>query len=102
VGAQVLWAHFNPVVFPEPQQFRPERFLERSYTPVEFMPFGGGIRRCIGAALAMYQMKLMLSTLLTTFDLAPANQQPIRYAQGAGSLEPMTPIKLLVRARRAS
>ena len=102
VGAQVLWAHFNPVIFPDPQQFRPERFLERSYTPVEFMPFGGGIRRCIGAALAMYQMKLMLSTLLTTFDLAPANQQPIRYAQGAGSLEPMTPIKLLVRSRRAS
>lgn len=49
----------------------------------------------------MYQMKLMLATLLTKFALAPANQQPIRYAQGAGSLEPMTPIKLLVKSRRA-
>ncbi len=50
--------------FPEPEQFRPERFLERHYGIREFIPFGGGVRRCIGAHFAVYQIKIMLAELL--------------------------------------
>jgi cytochrome P450 len=62
-------AHFDPAVFPEPQQFRPDRFLEGRFTPFEFFPFGGGARRCIGAAFAMYEMKLVLVEVLRAGQL---------------------------------
>lgn len=50
--------------FPEPKQFRPERFLEQCYSAKEFIPFGGGVRRCLGANFAMHQMKIILAALL--------------------------------------
>jgi cytochrome P450 len=56
-----------------PQTFRPERFLERKFSPFEFVAFGGGTRRCIGAAFAMYEMKLVAQEILSHCELAPAN-----------------------------
>ena len=57
--------HHREDLYPNPKQFVPERFLERKYTPYEFMPFGGGNRLCIGYALAMLEMKLVLATILS-------------------------------------
>ncbi|MDC0743934.1 cytochrome P450 [Polyangium mundeleinium] len=76
VFAQIIWAHHDPAVFPESEVFRPERFLERTYSPFEFLPFGGGNRRCIGAAFALYEMKLVLGTLLRrySFELVSRSQ----------------------------
>ena len=62
--------HQRPDIYPEPKQFRPERFLERQFAPHEFLPFGGGHRRCIGSALAMMELKLSVATLLHDFELA--------------------------------
>jgi cytochrome P450 len=56
--------HRHPVLYPEPDAFKPERWLARKFTPFEFIPFGGGIRRCIGAAFALYEMKLVLAAIL--------------------------------------
>ncbi|MEY3273035.1 MAG: hypothetical protein RLZZ341_1936, partial [Pseudomonadota bacterium] len=56
--------HERPELYPDPQRFDPQRFLRRSFGPGEFLPFGGGARRCIGAALAVYEMKLILAALL--------------------------------------
>jgi cytochrome P450 family 135 len=60
----------NPSVYDEPEEFRPERFLERAPETFSWIPFGGGIRRCIGASFATLEMKLMLQTMLS--ELAPS------------------------------
>lgn len=62
--------HHHPDLYPEPEAFRPQRFLDRRYRPWEYLPFGGGTRRCIGAALATYEMKLVLGTVLRRLALA--------------------------------
>ena len=51
-------------IYPDPDQFRPERFLERSYGPFEFLPFGGSHRRCLGAALSDFEMRIALATIV--------------------------------------
>jgi cytochrome P450 family 135 len=60
----------NPRVYEMPDEFRPERFLENSPETFSWIPFGGGIRRCIGASFATLEMKLMLSTMLS--ELQPS------------------------------
>ena len=61
--------HQHPDVYKQPKEFNPERFLENTYSPYEFIPFGNGARRCIGAALAQMELKLILSTVLLTTSL---------------------------------
>jgi len=70
-------AHFDPTVFPDPDRFRPERFLERSFAPYEFLPFGGGARRCIGAAFALYEMKLALAVIVRAGTLTLRDSGPV-------------------------
>ncbi|WP_406234815.1 cytochrome P450 [Nocardia sp. NBC_01009] len=82
MGIAVPLLHSEPRVWAEPEQFRPERFLERRYGPFEFAPFGGGHRRCIGASLADYELRIVLATILgrVRLRLAP------RYARGRAPL----------------
>jgi cytochrome P450 len=68
VMASIFLAQRNPAVFPAPDRFVPERFLDRTYSPYEHLPFGGGTRRCIGAAFALFEMKVVLGTLLALAD----------------------------------
>ncbi|MBD1909373.1 MULTISPECIES: cytochrome P450 [unclassified Leptolyngbya] len=63
-------------LYPNPKEFRPERFLERKYTPFEFIPFGNGARRCVGEALALYELKLALATVLTHYQLELVDSEP--------------------------
>lgn len=65
LGLSALLVHRRADIYPEPERFRPERFLEHSYTPFQYFPFGGGARRCLGAAFALYEMKIALATILT-------------------------------------
>jgi cytochrome P450 family 110 len=69
--------HRREDLYPNPTEFRPERFLERQYSAFEFMPFGAGSRRCVGAALALTEMKIALGTILGEYDLALASDQPL-------------------------
>lgn len=68
--------HQRPDLYPEPKQFQPERFLERQFSPYEYMPFGGGMRRCIGEALAMLELKLVVAEILSTYDIELADSRP--------------------------
>jgi cytochrome P450 len=64
----------TPSVFPSPDEFRPERFLEGNPPPATWIPFGGGIRRCLGAALAMVEAQAVLKVVLQNLDLAPVGR----------------------------
>jgi cytochrome P450 len=62
--------HRREDLYPEPEAFRPERFLERRYAAHEWFPFGGGGRMCLGMAFALFEMKVVLSTLFARVRLA--------------------------------
>jgi cytochrome P450 len=68
--------HQRPDVYPEPHEFRPERFLEGQPEPYTWIPFGGGVRRCIGASFAQMELKVILRTLLQGARLRPASPRP--------------------------
>lgn len=90
----IVLAHSRPETFPDPQRFRPERFLERKFTPFEYLPFGGGARRCIGAAFALYEMKVTLGTLLWAHRFELANDTDVRPVRRNVTAVPHTEIPL--------
>jgi cytochrome P450 len=78
VVPSIYMAHHREQVYPQPKQFRPERFLERQFSPYEFLPFGGGNRRCVGMAFAMYEMKLVLATIVSQYQVSLVQKRPLR------------------------
>ncbi len=76
VLAAIAALHYREDTFPEPEQFRPERFLEAKPDNYAWIPFGGGIRRCIGAAFAEYEMRTILREFVERADLRPAEPKP--------------------------
>ncbi len=72
----IFLTHQREDLYPEPKAFRPERFLENKFSPYEFIPFGNGARRCVGAALAQYELKLVVATLLSHYRFCLATDQP--------------------------
>ena len=76
VLAAIAALHYREDTFPEPEAFRPERFLEAKTDNYAWIPFGGGIRRCIGAAFAEYEMRTILREFVERADLRPADPKP--------------------------
>jgi len=67
--------HRRPEIYPEPDAFKPERFLgKRTIDPYEWTPFGGGMRRCLGYAFALFEMKTVLATVLSRVRLRIVNR----------------------------
>ncbi|MGQ4597878.1 cytochrome P450 [Nocardia sp. R6R-6] len=64
MGIALPLLHSDPDVWTDPERFDPGRFIERHYRPFEYAPFGGGHRRCVGAALADYELRIALATIL--------------------------------------
>ena len=87
-------------LYPQPKQFRPERFLEHQFSPYEYLPFGGGSRRCIGAALAQLEMKLVLATILSHYQLRLADNRPVRPQRRGITLGPRGGVKMIVTGQR--
>lgn len=81
LDASVILLHGREDLYPDPREFRPERFLERKLAPHEYMPFGGAARRCLGAAFALYEMKIVLGSILARHRFSPrtrADARPVR------------------------
>jgi cytochrome P450 family 110 len=78
VALSAYLVHRRPDLYPDPEAFRPDRFLERHYGPFENFPFGGGATRCPGAAFAKDEMKLVLFHLLRRFSLSSTRKRPAR------------------------
>jgi cytochrome P450 len=64
--------HRRADVYPEPDRFRPERFIDGPPGTYTWMPFGGGVRRCLGASFAQLEMREVLRTVATHTDLVPS------------------------------
>jgi cytochrome P450 len=91
--------HRRPDLYPEPELFRPERFLERKYAGHEWFPFGGGNRICLGMAFALYEMKVVLATLFARVSLtlpAGSRSRPVRRGL---ILSPHDGVRLVVTKR---
>ena len=64
--------HLLPEIFPRPHEFLPERFLGKSYSPFEYAPLGGGVRRCLGYPFVMRAMPIIMGEIFRAFDIEPA------------------------------
>ncbi|WP_013320740.1 cytochrome P450 [Gloeothece verrucosa] len=90
--------HHREDLYPQPDQFKPERFLERQYSLYEYIPFGGGNRRCIGMALALLEMKLVLATLLQRFQLELLNSRPLKPVRRGLTIAPPNNFKMVLKS----
>jgi cytochrome P450 len=95
----IYLTHTRPDVYPQPHEFRPERFLDGGPDTFGWIPFGGGTRRCIGAAFAEFEMRVVLSTILRRAILRPASGKPERMVRRNVTLSPRggTPAVLVGR-----
>lgn len=91
--------HQRSDIYPEPRQFRPERFLEREFSAYEFFPFGGGKRRCIGEALAKLELKLVLATIISHYELELISDRPESPARRGVTLAPKTGIRMIFKGK---
>ncbi len=100
VSAIMYLTHNREDLYPEPKQFKPERFLERQFSPYEFFPFGGGGFRCIGSALSQFEMKLVLANILLNYQLVLADNRPERPQRKFMALGPASGVKMVFAGRR--
>ncbi|MGP1385076.1 MAG: cytochrome P450 [Thainema sp.] len=96
----IYLVHYREDLYPNPQQFKPERFFEREYSPSEYLPFGGGNRRCLGYALAQLEMKLVLATILAQYQLALGENKPVKLQRRGFTLAPAGGVPLVMTGKR--
>lgn len=99
LSASIYLTHHREDLYPEPKQFKPERFLERQFSPYEYLPFGGGNRRCLGYAFALFEMKLVLATILSNWQLELADSKPVKPVR-RGLLMSPNDVKMVVKGKR--
>jgi cytochrome P450 len=105
-GADVtpaIWlTHTRPDLYPDPYEFRPERFLGEAPATYGWIPFGGGIRRCLGAAFAEFEMRIVLASMLRSLTLEAVSRRPEGVKRRNVTFSPRHGTCVRVRPRRTS
>lgn len=94
--------HRRADLYPEPDRFRPDRFVGVKPDPYAWFPFGGGIRRCLGMAFALYEMKVVLGIILAHAQLRLADQRPIGVVRRGITLAPSGGTRVVLRDAKRS
>ena len=100
LSPSIYLTHHREDIYPEPKKFKPERFLERQFSPYEYLPFGGGNRRCIGMAFAQFEMKLVLATVLSSWELELADSKPVKPVRRGLLISPSEGVRMVVKGKR--
>jgi cytochrome P450 len=101
VAISILALHHRGDVYPDPHAFRPERFLDHRPGTYTWVAFGGGIRRCLGAELAMAEQRVVLRVIAMRTDLAAADPAPERARQRNVTMIPHQGARVIVRSKRS-
>ncbi len=100
VAPCIVMVHRRADVYPEPHAFRPERFLETKPGTYTWIPFGGGVRRCLGAAFALYELQIVLQAIVRSADLRVVDPAPEGVARRAITLAPRQRTTVIAAPRR--
>ena len=95
--AAIAAIHYREDLFPDPEQFLPERFLDRRADTYAWIPFGGGVRRCIGASFAEFEMRVVLRAFIERADLRAAGPEPERITVRNITLAPGKGCRVILR-----
>jgi len=97
VTPSVYLVHRNPEIYPEPEAFRPERFLDNPPGTYTWIPFGGGVRRCLGASFAQFEMAVVLKELVKRREIRPVKQESERVFRRAITETPRHNAEVILR-----
>jgi cytochrome P450 len=100
VTLSVLLLHHRDDLYPQPFAFRPERFLGHKPGTYEWIPFGGGTRRCLGAALAMAEQRVVLRAMVERLDIEASDPEPEHAHHRNVTMIPQHGAKVVVQKRR--
>ena len=99
VAPSIYLVHRNPEIYPEPERFRPERFLERPAGTYTWIPFGGGVRRCLGGAFAEFEMAVVLRELVSRRRIRPVGREPEHSVRSTITNVPSRGAEVMAEAR---
>jgi cytochrome P450 len=100
VTAAIWLTHTDPKLYPDPFAFRPERFLEAAPDTYAWIPFGGGVRRCLGAAFAEFEMRIALREILLRCELHKVDPRPERTGRRNITFSPRAGTPVVLDSRR--
>ena len=99
VAMSILLLHHREDLYPDPLTFRLERFLDYKPGTYEWIPFGGGIRRCLGATLAMAEQRVVLEAVMRRTDLEAPDPEPERALHRNVTMIPAEGGQVILRSR---
>lgn len=100
IACSITLVHRDPETYPDPGAFRPERFLERPAGTYTWIPFGGGIRRCLGASFALFELQQVLPAIVQDLELRATDPASERVARRAITLTPARRTEIVIDGRR--